>query len=132
MAKKLLRPEQYVAIEWLAQPKFGGKTLGEIAEVCEVDVRTLYNWRRDETFQAELKREMVRKSQDRLPEVIESMADFAIREGNAAAAKLVLTMNGLLTEKVEVKTENVDGKVDMGKVDEELDKLAKGFGAESE
>jgi hypothetical protein len=124
MAKKLLRPEQYVAIEWLAQPKYGGKSLGDIAELCNIDPKTLYNWRRDDAFQAELKREMVRRSQDRLPELIESLADIAIRDGNAAMAKLALQINGMLVDKVEVETKTIEGTVDMDKVDAELERFA--------
>ena len=111
MALKSLGPEHYIAIQWLSLPKKGGKTYEEIAELCGVHPNTIANWRKDPLFEAELKRQMVRNSQDKLPELIESLAEIAIRDGNAAMAKLALQINGLLTDKIEVETkvnENVD------------------------
>ncbi|MEK5178510.1 phBC6A51 family helix-turn-helix protein [Paenibacillus sp. FSL R5-0928] len=101
---KTLTPEQYIAIEWLSIPGKGGKTYEEIADICGVHFNTLGNWRKDKAFDAELKRAIVRNNSAKLPEVVESMADWAIREGNAAAAKLVLQINGMLTDKLEVET----------------------------
>lgn len=99
-----LTTEQLVAIGYLAQPKRGGKTYEEIAEICGVHRSTIFDWKKKPEFEAELKRQMVRNSQDKLPELIESLADIAIRDGNAAMAKLALQINGLLTDKVEVET----------------------------
>ncbi|MCM3784328.1 phBC6A51 family helix-turn-helix protein [Neobacillus mesonae] len=103
MARQLTQ-EQYDAIAWLAQPKRGGKTHAEIAEIVGVDRSTLFEWKKNPVFEAELKRQMIRNSQDKLPELIESLADIAIRDGNAAMAKLALQINGMLTDKVEVET----------------------------
>lgn len=103
MAFKSLNTEHYIAIGYLAQPRQGGKTNEEIAKECGVDVRTLYRWKRDPLFERELKREIARQSAARLPEVLESMADAAIVDKNAAAAKLVLQVNEMLTDKVEVE-----------------------------
>ncbi|MFK4304349.1 hypothetical protein ABH892_004489 [Paenibacillus sp. RC254] len=107
MAKKITA-EQYVAIEWLSIPNKGGKTFEEIAAICGVTARTLENWRKTPTFDAELKRAIIRNNSAKLPEVVESMAEWAIREGNAAAAKLVLQINGMLTDKVEVETKDAN------------------------
>lgn len=104
MAKKLLTADQTLAIEWLSQPRKGGKTYEEIAAMCGVTARTLENWRKDATFEAEYKRAIIRNNSARLPDLIESLADIAIRDGNAAMAKLALQINGLLTDKVEVET----------------------------
>lgn len=112
MALKQLGAEHHTAIHWLAQPKKGGKTYGEIAEICGVHPNTIGNWRKDPLFEAELKRQMVRNTQDKLPELLESLADIAIRDGNAAMAKLALQVNGLLTDKVEVETKQ-SGDVDV-------------------
>jgi transposase-like protein len=103
-----LSTEQLIAIGWLAQIKHGGKTIAEIAELSGVHVNTIGNWRKNSAFEAELKRQMIRNSQDRLPELIESLADIAIRDGNAAMAKLALQINGMLTDKVEVETKTTD------------------------
>ena len=108
MAFKTLTPEMYIAIQWLATPKKGGKTYEQIAELCGVHPNTILNWRKDPLFERELKAQMVRNSQDKLPELIESLADIAIRDGNAAMAKLALQINGLLTDKVEVETKTAD------------------------
>ncbi len=78
----------------------------EEADICGVHFNTLGNWRKEKAFDAELKRAIVRNNSAKLPEVVASMADWAIREGNAAAAKLVLQINGMLTDKLEVETKD--------------------------
>lgn len=108
MARQLTQ-EQYDAIAWLAQPKKGGKTYDEIAEIIGVHRSTLFEWKKNPVFEAELKRQMVRNSQDKLPELIESLSEIAIRDGNAAMAKLALQINGLLTDKIEVETKDAGG-----------------------
>lgn len=105
---KVLTASQLIAIEWLARPAKGGKTYEQIAELCGVTSRTLENWRKDATFDAEYKRAVIRENSARLPELVGSMADVAISEGNAAMAKLVLQINGMLTDKVEVETKGTD------------------------
>lgn len=112
MAKKALTADQTVAVEWLSLPRKGGKTYAEIAAMCGVTDRTLENWRKDATFDAELKRAIIRNNSARLPELVESLADIAIRDGNAAMAKLALQVNGMLTDKVEVETKG-DGATDV-------------------
>lgn len=106
MAK--LTAEQYIAIEWISQPKKGGKTFEEIAEICGVHPNTIGNWRKDKTFDAELKRAIVRNNSARLPELVESLTDIAIRDGNAAMAKLALQVNDMLTDRVEVDTKSTE------------------------
>ncbi|MCR8843093.1 phBC6A51 family helix-turn-helix protein [Paenibacillus sp. SC116] len=108
MALKQLGTEHITAIQWLAQPKKGGKTYEEIAELCGVHFNTIANWRKDPLFESELKRQMVRNSQDKLPELIESLSEIAIRDGNAAMAKLALQINGMLTDNVVVETKTSD------------------------
>ncbi|UKS30169.1 hypothetical protein LOZ80_15000 [Paenibacillus sp. HWE-109] len=110
---KILTAEQTIAIEWLAKPKKGGKTFEEIAEICGVHPNTIGNWRKDKTFDAELKRTIVRENSDKLPELVASLTDLAIRgDGNAAFAKLALQVNGMLTDKLEVET-NGNGDTDI-------------------
>lgn len=111
MAKQLTQ-EQYDAIAWMAQPKRGGKTYDELAEIIGVHRSTLFEWKKNPVFEAELKRQMVRNSQDKLPELIDSLSTIAMRDGNAAMAKLALQINGLLTDKVEVETKD-DGSRDL-------------------
>jgi transposase-like protein len=107
-----LRTEQYEAIALLALPKEQRPTIAEIAKKVGVGERTIYDWKRNETFQTELKREITRNTQARLPELMEALIDHGIG-GNAAAAKLILQANGMLTEKVEMNTTVTDGSGDV-------------------
>lgn len=108
MAKQLTS-EQTLAIEWLAKPRKGGKTYEEIAALCGVTARTLENWRKDATFEAEFKRAIIRDNSAKLPELVDSLSTIAIRDGNAAMAKLALQISGLLTDKIEVETKDSAG-----------------------
>lgn len=101
---KILNADQYVAIEWLSLPNKGGKSFEDIAQICGVHVNTIGNWRKDTAFDRELKRAIVRNNSDRLPELVASLTDIAIRDGNAAMAKLALQVNDMLTDRVEVET----------------------------
>ncbi|MGG0757552.1 phBC6A51 family helix-turn-helix protein [Brevibacillus laterosporus] len=103
MAKRLTT-EQYIAIGYLAQPQQGGKTVAEIAKECNVSERTIYNWKNDSAFEKELLAQMRRNVRDMIPAVNKAMFDTAVKEGNAAAAKLLFQQVGLLTDKVEVET----------------------------
>ncbi|MEK5396013.1 phBC6A51 family helix-turn-helix protein [Paenibacillus sp. FSL K6-2859] len=121
MARQLTQ-EQYDAIAWMAQPKRGGKTYEEIAEIIGVHRSTLFEWKKNTAFEAELKRQMVRNSQEKLPELIESLAVIAMRDGNAAMAKLALQINGLLTDKVEIDTK-LDASTDVDALRQRIEAL---------
>ncbi|MBU9705908.1 phBC6A51 family helix-turn-helix protein [Paenibacillus sp. AK121] len=99
-----LTSAQLIAIDWLSQPHRGGKTYEEIAKLCGVTARTLENWRKNPMFDAEFRRKVKRVNDDKLPQLVDSLVDIAIRDGNAAMAKLALQMGGMLTESVEVTT----------------------------
>lgn len=101
---KRLTAEQYIAIGYLAQPHQGGKTHAQIAEECGVSERTVFNWKNDALFERELLAQMKRNVRDLIPAVNKAMYDTAVKEGNAAAAKLLYQQVGLLTDKVEVET----------------------------
>lgn len=121
---KSLNAEQTIAIQWLSKPRRGGKTYEEVAEVCGVHLNTLKKWRKDPVFDSELKRAIIRENSDRLPELVESLADIAIRDGNAAMAKLALQVNGMLTDKVEVETKG-DTVVDVETLRERISAFKK-------
>lgn len=106
----------------MAQPKRGGKTYEEIAEIIGVHRSTLFEWKKNTAFEAELKRQMVRNSQEKLPELIESLAVIAMRDGNAAMAKLALQINGLLTDKVEIDTK-LDASTDVDALRQRIEAL---------
>jgi transposase-like protein len=104
-----LTAEQLIAIDWLAQPKKGGKTYEEIAELCGVTARTLENWRKTAKFDAEFRRAIRRNNDVRLPELLGSLAGIAIDDRNAAMAKLALQVGGVLTESIEVTNKDGEG-----------------------
>ncbi|HJV46634.1 MAG TPA: phBC6A51 family helix-turn-helix protein [Bacillota bacterium] len=120
---KVLKPEQLKAIFYLAQPNKGGKTMEQIAKECGVTVQTIYNWKNNDAFEAERVKQMLRNVLDDVPDVQKAMVNAAIKEGNAAAAKLIFQQAGMLTDKVEVetKTQNpsdlatIQAKIDMYK-----------------
>lgn len=125
MALKRLNTEHLIAIKWLALPKKGGKTIKEIAELCGVSEQSIYNWRKDPLFERELKREMVRNTLDKLPDVLDAVPDIIIRDGNAAMFKTLLEAHDMLTKKVEVTQKNNDDSVDREALKERLEQLRK-------
>lgn len=118
-----LETHHRIAIGYLALPKRGGKTMDEIAEACGAAKRTVYDWMKDPLFDRELKREITRQTLRRLPEVMDSLADAAIGEHNAAAAKLLLQVNGMLTDKVKVETKGT-GSIDIEALQARLERAA--------
>lgn len=97
--------EQHLkAIEQLSLPKSQRATMDEIADMCGVSRTALYKWKQDPIFEEELKRQIVRNNLDDLPDLIAMLPQIAIRDSNAAMAKLALQVNGMLTDRVEVGT----------------------------
>ncbi|MFS0562612.1 phBC6A51 family helix-turn-helix protein [Terribacillus sp. 179-K 1B1 HS] len=104
MAK--LNEKQYAAIAILSLPNKGGMTYEEIAEEVGVDVSSLRRWRNDDTFNNELKRTVMRNTLERLPDVMASVPDHIINDGNAAMFRTFLQAHDLLTERQEVTTKD--------------------------
>lgn len=125
MAIRQLKPEHYAAIRLLAQPKQGGLTAQEIADKVGVARSTLFEWKKDPLFERELNREIVRNGRNMLPEVIENMYKVAIETDNAAMAKLVLQLNGLLTDKVELTATKKTEDIDFDELDNEIESFEK-------
>ncbi|WP_213656281.1 phBC6A51 family helix-turn-helix protein [Paenibacillus vini] len=109
MALKRLETHHLIAIHYLAQPRRGGKTMEEIGAAAGVSRQSIYDWLKEPLFERELKRQITRNTLDKLPEVADSMADAAIQDRNAAAAKLLLQMNKMLTDKVDVVRTDATG-----------------------
>ncbi len=121
MAKRL-NENQLAAIEFLSLPNKGGLTDEQIAEKVGVDVRTIYRWKNDDAFYNALTRKIVRNTADRLPEVMASIPDHIINDGNAAMLRTLLQAHGLLTEKVEVENKS-DGSMDIAAIKEDIARL---------
>ncbi|MGE7843895.1 phBC6A51 family helix-turn-helix protein [Lysinibacillus sp. NPDC093712] len=115
MAK--LNDKQYAAIAILSQPKRGGLTYEQVAEEVGVSRTTLAEWRKRDDFNDELKRQIMRDTIERLPEVMASIPDHIINDGNAAMFRTLLQAQGLLTEKVEVTAQANGNDIDAIRAD---------------
>lgn len=120
---RYLNENHYKAIELLLE----GKKNQEIAEVLGVHRNSITNWLKEDTFQAELRKAATRHSQHRLGELIDRMYSTAINDGSAAMAKLLLQMQGMLTDKhiVERETPSASASVNYDKLDDEIAAFAK-------
>ncbi|RDV27768.1 phBC6A51 family helix-turn-helix protein [Lysinibacillus capsici] len=119
-----LNDKQIAAITILSQPKRGGLTYKEVAEEVGVAESTLHLWRKNDAFNEELKRQIMRDTIDRLPEVMASIPDHIINDGNAALFRTLLQAHQMLTEKVEVSDGNKGTDIDAIKA--EIERMRKG------
>ncbi|KRG13349.1 hypothetical protein ACA30_15745 [Virgibacillus soli] len=118
---KRLNEKQLAVITILAQPKRGGFTYGEVAEQVGVARSTLYEWKKQDGFNKALKAEIVRNTLDRLPEVLESVPDHIIKDGNAAMLRTYLQMHDLLSDKLEIDNKSsAESTNDMEKMKAEI------------
>lgn len=99
-----LKPDQLLAIEYLSQPGNAGHTVEEVAKECGVSRKTIYEWKKKPEFDSELKRQIKRNLLNRVPDVMEAMIQASIKEGNAAAAKLVVQAAEMLTDNIVMET----------------------------
>ena len=103
-----------------------GKKNQEIAEELGVHRNSVTNWIKDDLFQSELRKAATRHSQHRLGELVEKMYSTAINEESAAMAKLLLQMQGMLTDKVSVEQSvKQEAGVNYDKIDDEIAAFAK-------
>ena len=122
---KRLTEKQVAAITILAQPKRAGLTYEQVADQVGVSRQTLHEWRKDTRFNDELKKEIVRNTLDDLPEIMKSVPQHIIKDGNAALFRTLLQAHGLLTEKVEVA--NVAGDSDADAIKAEIERMKRGL-----
>ncbi|MEZ7173550.1 phBC6A51 family helix-turn-helix protein [Sporosarcina sp. OR05] len=99
---KRLNDRQLAAIALLAQPKRAGLTYDQVAERVGVSRQALYDWRKDDAFNAVLKREIVANTIDDLPDIMASFKEHIVRDGNAALARVLFQAHGMLTDKLEI------------------------------
>jgi Helix-turn-helix of insertion element transposase len=123
MAKKLSE-KQLAAVHYLAQPKLGGLTHDQIAAEVGVDRATIFRWKQDDTFTEEVKRQIMRNTMARLPDVMASVPDHIINDGNAAMFRTLLQAYGMLTDKVEVENKNA-GSTDIDSMKAEIERMRK-------
>lgn len=111
--------KHWAAIAYLSQPKRAGLTYKEIAERVGVAEKTLFEWKKKDEFNEEVKKQVLRNTIDRLPEIMDSVPDHIIEEGNAAMFRTLLQALGMLSDKVEVedKRQGVDIAEIKAKVD---------------
>jgi len=102
----MLRPEQQLAIHYLAQPKQGGLTKEEIAKECGVSRQSLHNWEQSEDFQNELRSKIGENILSRIPEVAEAMIESAVKNKSSNAAKILFQSAGLFKSQVEYTNKN--------------------------
>ncbi|AUG37140.1 hypothetical protein CXP43_16005 [Bacillus velezensis] len=105
MARKLSE-KQIAAIEFLARPNRGGLTYDQIADEVGVTRQTLHNWRNNDDFYEELKRRIKKESAERMPDIIASIPDHIINDGNAAMLRTYMQWHDMLTERTEVDVKN--------------------------
>lgn len=130
MTKRKLNDLQIAAITILAQPKRGGLTFEQVADEVGVSRETLRLWRKRDDFNTELKAEIVRNTLDRLPEIMDSIPDHVINDGNAALFRTLLQAHGMLTDKVEVETKGND--VDADAMRAQVEAYRRGLSAKSD
>lgn len=121
MALKRLEAHHLIAIEYLSLPKRGNKTMAQIAEAAGVSKQAVYDWLKDPLFTKELNKAIVRESKLRVADVLDSMADAAINDKNAQAAKIVLQVNDLLTEKMEIEQKTTGNAPDLDALKREVE-----------
>jgi Helix-turn-helix of insertion element transposase len=123
LAKKRLNEKQIAAITILATPKRAGLTYEQIAEKVGVAKSTLFEWKKNDEFNEELKRQIVRNTLDDLPDIMSSIPQHIINDGNAALFRTLLQAHGMLTDKVEVESKGNGTGADVDAMKAEIERM---------
>jgi AcrR family transcriptional regulator len=121
MAKRLT-DKQYAAIAILATPGRSGLTYDEVAERVGVSRQALYEWRNQDAFNDEMKKQVLRNAVEYLPDMFASIPKHVIEDGNAALFRTYIQSLGMLTEKVEVESKNA-GATDIDVMKAEIERM---------
>jgi transcriptional regulator with XRE-family HTH domain len=121
MAKRLT-DKQYAAIAILATPARSGLTYDEVAERVGVSRQALYEWRNQDAFNDEMKKQVLRNAVEYLPDMFASIPKHVIEDGNAALFRTYIQSLGMLTEKVEVESKNA-GATDIDVMKAEIERM---------
>ncbi|MCW2279415.1 phBC6A51 family helix-turn-helix protein [Heliophilum fasciatum] len=124
----LIRRKQFTyemrqAIELLSQPQRGGYTLGQIADICGVNDKTLRRWRAEENFQREVQRRVLQSVNEKLADVMNTTVQKAV-DGSGKHTELVLKSLGILKEQHNiVATQHFDEERSDEAIEREIDEL---------
>lgn len=121
MAKRL-SDKQYAAVTLLSAPNRGGLTLKEVAERVGIAESTLHEWRKQDAFNDAIKSQVLKNAVAHLPDMFDAIPRHVIEEGNAALFRTYIQALGMLTDKVEVTTQE---KADVGDMKAQLERLKK-------
>lgn len=124
MARRRLNEKQLMAVEYLSTPNRAGMTFKEIAEEVGVAEQTLHRWRKDDAFYNAVNKAIIRKSQDRLPDMVDAAIDGVIDEKNAALFRTIMQAHGLLTDKIEVDAGST-AKADVDEMRKKIEEFRK-------
>ena len=123
MSKRRLNEKQYAAIALLALPKRGGMTYDEIAEKVGVSRQALYEWRNQDAFNDEVKKQVLRNAVEHLPDMYAAIPRHVIEEGNAALFRTYIQSLGMLTERLEVDNKSGNGSADLDEMKAQIERM---------
>lgn len=83
MGKKVLRPDQMKAIALLVGKDFNGMSVGEIAKEVGVSRGTIYEWKKNDAFTAELVRQAEAMQRAYIAETYAELRDIIGDRGHA-------------------------------------------------
>ena len=101
MKKKAWKPEQLKCIQLLSHPETS-KTYQEIAEECGISYNSLWNWRQDPDFIAEVNKLSYELLKGELPGAYKALSKKA-KAGDTKAIELLLKFADNFVEKSEAK-----------------------------
>jgi len=84
----------------------------------------LHRWRKDDAFYNAVNKAIIRKSQDRLPDMVDAAIDGVIDEKNAALFRTIMQAHGLLTDKLEVDASST-AKADVDEMRKKIEEFRK-------
>jgi AcrR family transcriptional regulator len=119
---KRLNDKQLAAIAILATPGRSGLTYDEVAERVGVSRQALYEWRNQDAFNDEMKKQVLRNAVEHLPDMYASIPKHVIEDGNAALFRTYIQSLGMLTEKVEVDNKSA-GSADVDAMRAEIERM---------
>lgn len=100
-----------------------GNTISKTAEIVGVSRITIHRWLREPLFQQHLNSLIVNETKHDVKRVLDAMIEAAVKEKNAAAAKIVLSAHNIGTGNDKVEVNVNQNEIDINKLREELKNL---------